>query len=86
MEDLIREFCEQEEGCTVYEDYSGRGMLGRTCIGIVVDKNISHISVLIRLTQFFDEHGFDDADLQLEGTAIDELGLDTIIYFPNSRM
>lgn len=35
--------------------------------------------------KFLDDHDFDDADFELENPAIDDLGLDTIVYFPNMK-
>jgi hypothetical protein len=83
--DLIREFCESRYEYDVYEDYSGRGMFGALCIGIVVKREYSHITMMYELTQFLDEKGYEDEELNMEGVATDELGLDTIVYFPNIR-
>ena len=80
--DLIREFCKETEGCEVYENYSGKGMIGRTCLGIVVNQGYSCMEMLVKLTQFFDRNDFDDPDLELEGLTLASFGLDTIMYFP----
>ena len=81
--DLVREFCEQnEDKYYIYERYSGRGMFGRNCVGIVVRNGFSHMKMIMELTKFLDENEFDDPALEFEGIAVDDLGLDTIVYFP----
>lgn len=40
------------------------------------------MEMLMELTKFFDDCGIDDSDLETEGVSCDELGLDTIVYFP----
>ena len=81
--DLIREFCEETDGCEVYENYSGRGMFGSTCMGIVVEKDFSYMKMIVKLTRFLDRNDFDNPESELEGMMMDSLGLDTIMYFPN---
>lgn len=81
--DLVREFCEQnDEKYYVYENYSGRGMFCRQCTGIVVKHGYSYMKMMMELTQFLCDNDFDDLALEFEGIACDDLGLDTIVYFP----
>ncbi len=81
--DLVREFCEQnEDNYYVYENYSGRGMLGKKCLGIVVRNGNSYMKMMMELTKYLDENEFDDSALEFEGVAVDDLGLDAIVYFP----
>lgn len=83
LTELIKRFCkENEEKYSYYEKYSGRGMFGRTCSGVVVKNGYSYMQMLMELTKFLDEKEFDDADLELEGVSTDSLGMDTIVYFP----
>ena len=86
LTDLIRRFCNEskDDAYEVYENYSGRGMFGRRTIGIVVKQGNSYLDMLTRLTRFLEEAEFDDP-LSLEGVAVDELGLDVIVYFPAIR-
>ena len=86
LTDLIRSFCNEskDDAYEVYENYSGRGMFGRRTIGIVVKEGNSYLDMLTRLTRFLEEAEFDDP-LSLEGIAVDELGLDVIVYFPAIR-
>lgn len=82
----IRQFVEKAgDEYSIYEDYSGRGMFGQKCLGIVVYQGYSYMEMLMKLTQYLDEQDFDDADLELEGISIDSLGMDTIVYFPRIR-
>lgn len=83
LAELIKRFCgENEEKYSYYENYSGRGMFGRTCSGVVVKNGYSYMQMLMDLTSYLDDNDFDDADLELENPAVDELGLDSIVYFP----
>lgn len=41
--------------------------------------------MLMELTQYLDEHGYEDADLKLEGVSMDESGLDIVVYFPKIK-
>lgn len=81
--ELIKSFCnENSDKYRVYENYSGKYMFGKTCLGVVIKKDYSYMDFLAKLTAYLQEHDYDDADFYLEGIAVDELGLDTIVYFP----
>ena len=83
--DLIRGFCENREEYKICENYSGRETFGETCLGIVAGNGCSYMIMLMELTRYLDEHGYEDADLKLEGIAMDESGLDIIVYFPEIK-
>lgn len=83
--DLIRGFCENREEYKICENYSGRGTFGETCLGIVVGNGYPYMIMLMELTQYLDEHGYEDTDLNLEGISMDESGLDIIVYFPEIK-
>ncbi len=86
LANFIREFCAQsEDKYKVYERYSGRNMFGRMTIGIIVKQDQNYFEMLAQLTSFLESKEFDDPLLELEGVAIDELGLDVIVYFPAIR-
>ena len=53
--------------------YSGRGMFGRTCLGIVVNR----ISKLFHLGAEVGDLAFDVATI-----CVDSMGCDSIVYFP----
>ena len=38
---------------------------------------------IINITRYRDDNDVEDADFKLEGAAYDNLGLDTVVYFPN---
>lgn len=56
-------------GGKIYEGYSGRGMYGKTCLGIDCDDFQSAIE--------------EAAALGLKGASWDELGLGYIVYWPD---
>ena len=80
--DGIRKFVEENPQYKLHENYSGRGMFGKTCLGVVVSHGDSFRNFLMELTKYFNKLGIEDTELALEGVSYDELGLDTLIYFP----
>ena len=81
--DLVREFCEKNaDKYYICENYPEMKMSGRRCVGIAVRDGDSYMEMLMGLTRFLDENGFGDPDFEFEGMAVDELGQDTIVYFP----
>ena len=85
---LIKKFCEENsDRYYVYENYSGRYMFGKTCLGIVVKNGFSHMEMLIKLTDYINGADLTGAELEFsEGLLLDELGKDMIVYFPNVVM
>lgn len=81
--ELLRNFCEEsDDKYSIYENYSGRGMFGKKCIGIVVSNGHSYMNMMMELTRYLDNYA-DEIDLDtLEGMSVDSLGMDTIVYFP----
>ena len=43
IEDGIRNFVKKNPKYNIYENYSGRGMFGRTCLGVVVKIGRAHV-------------------------------------------
>ena len=78
----IRQFVSDNTQYSLYEGYSGRGMFGKKCLGVVVRSGDSFIAFLIALTKYLDEQGIEDMDCELESASYDDLGKDTIVYFP----
>lgn len=77
---LLKEFCENSEDCRFYENYSGRGMYGRKCVGFVCEDNVfQHI---IRLADFLHESAVSSAEEALGQIQMDQLGFERIVYFP----
>ena len=83
VEEAIRSYVDENEQCEIYENYSGRGMFGRSCLGVVIKQGYSFMDFIINLTKYMDNNGVEDTDFSLEGASYDSLGLDTIVYFPN---
>lgn len=65
-------------GGEVYENYSGRGMYGKTCLGITVNELENSLFRLGKLAAQSD----DGWEHELENFRTDNLGRDYIIYFP----
>lgn len=63
-------------GGEVYEDYSGRNMFGKTCLGIVVEELENS---LFRLGK---ESGDYEFSKELQNFRTDSMGRSAIIYFP----
>lgn len=85
VKEAIRNYVEENEGYDIYENYSGRGMFGSQCLGVVVKQGFSFMEFLMNLTQFLDNNDVEDMNFSLEGVSYDNLGLDTIVYFPNIK-
>lgn len=81
IEQLIREFCENEDIVELYENYSGRFMYGNTCIGFVCSP-ANLFMAKVRLAEYLTSNEIDKALEIVDGCSQDELGLDVIIYFP----
>ena len=78
----IRQFVSDNTQYSLYEGYSGRGMFSKKCLGVVVRSGDSFMDFLIELTKYLDEQGIEDMDCELESASYDDLGKDTIVYFP----
>lgn len=71
----LEEIADQVDG-TVRDDYSGRGMYGKTCFGIVADNSVLLGAALIITLG-------EDLGLQMaEKTVTDSMGRSTIFYWP----
>lgn len=83
---FIREFCEDQE-LDYREDYSGRGMFGSRCVGIVCD---NPLSTLLELFAFIvdsdDGISGDEVQYALGKPEEDSMGMRNILYFPKLRM
>lgn len=65
--------------------YSGRFMYGDTCLGFVVDRDTSLYGTIANLAASLADDGapLDDITILFSGMRSDDLGLDTICYFPH---
>lgn len=76
----------------IYRKYSGRGMFGKQCLGVIVDN--SH-SALVSICQYIVEHYSRDCDSQklvaivydlfeaLKDTCTDNMARQIIMYWPD---
>lgn len=82
IENLIEEFCDYE-GHLYYPHYSGRGMYGRTCVGIVTFQ--SPIKIVTALFRHLIDEGMDADVIEdlLSDAKSDNMGKDIIVYFPS---
>lgn len=85
IESCIREFVNNKDEYSLYDDYSNEYMAGENCLGVIVRQGNSFMDFLCRLTAYFDEHGVEDSECELEGVSYDGMGSDIIVYFPNLK-
>lgn len=82
VKEIIADFCESNE-LEFREDYSGRGMYGRTCIGIVCDDTLGTLMQLVDAIR-------DELDISLYDVLgspkMDSMGLSSILYFPYANL
>ena len=80
LESAIR-IASEDCGFSIREDYSGRGMFGKTCLGIVANNIGKAVAAILR--------NIDDPDVieefagVLENLHTDSMGKSSIFYFPN---
>lgn len=93
-DELTNDILDQAHGFSVdvRDDYSGRGMYGKTCVGFVTDSPIKFAmtlaSVLTGWERDYDESGEDyDFPVWYDLTvATDNMARDAIVYFPNLQI
>ena len=81
LEDVIREAA-CNSGFSIRSDYSGRGMFGRECFGVVADASVGKFVATI-LRYIDDSDILEELSRLLEDMRTDSMGLSTIFYFPN---
>jgi len=83
QQNLLTEFCERWE-VKLSKDYSGRGMMGKTCVGLIISQFVSPFMIGMKLGQFLalNPDPADDLLELIEGNSTDSLGKGTILYFP----
>ena len=82
IEETLRAFCD-DYGYEYRENYSGRGMYGRNCVGIVCE--CSAIDLIMDLADYIMNNfdGYISVRDALNGQVRqDSMGIDTIVYFP----
>ncbi|MDE7477162.1 MAG: hypothetical protein K2M91_04290 [Lachnospiraceae bacterium] len=85
--DYIRNFVsENGDKYELCDDYSGRGMFGRKCLGVIVRAGSSQMKFMMDLTSYLNANTSDDETFDLgafEGMCTDDFGMDSIVYFPS---
>ena len=69
----------------IRSDYSGRGMFGKSCVGVVVSSMGDFVSGVVNLVQDVAEdsdHPLAEMVPQLKRMSTDNMGYDTIVYWP----
>ena len=86
LKEYIKIFCNNNsETYSFYDNYSCRFMYGKQCLGFIVKQGTNVFQAIMEFTHFLDEKDYDDVDLECEGVAYDNMGLDMIVYFPNAK-
>jgi hypothetical protein len=80
---IIRDFCDDHE-YELHEDYSGRCMYGRECIGFVTEESAFNVAINLAIyLNDFDEEGATLLDKFNTRASEDSMGLSHIVYFPS---
>lgn len=76
-----------DAGLEVREDYSGRGMYGKTCVGFVVENGAELRTVAELVGNEEDEYTRAELVILFRQARTDSMGRDsTIVYFPRVRL
>ena len=67
VEEAIRNYVDENDQYELYEGYSGRGMFGRKCLGVVVKQCCSFMDFIINLTRYMDDNDVEDAVIRRAG-------------------
>ena len=76
VEEGIRNFVKENRQYEIYDESTGNGTFHRDCLGVIVRQENSIMDFLLRLTEYFDDHGIYDTD------SYEVYGTDVIVYFP----
>ena len=81
IKEYFESYCDFED-VTFTEDYSGKFMYGRECVGYICEPR-AKLNILANLTVYLTKHGIDLSKYSMKE---DDMGLDKIIYFPFLRI
>ncbi|MDD3569799.1 MAG: hypothetical protein PHY44_01700 [Lachnospiraceae bacterium] len=82
MEKEIKKFCDAN-GYDFYANYSGRGMFGNKCVGIVGDNTLRiMIELFCFLLDIYDGTTGYELSKMLGSPMTDNMGEEYILYFP----
>lgn len=83
VKEILIDFCDCNE-LQYMTDYSGRGMFGKTCFGVVCDNILSTLVQIVDTLR--DSEDIKNAYDVLGTPKTDTFGLSYILYFPNIQM
>ena len=82
IQDVIIDGWPGDDSVRVYPDYSGRGMFGRTCVGLVYSDPTT-VAVFLHLLAAVLDYDLLVLVDELGGAGSDSMGLDRITYWSN---
>lgn len=84
QQNLFTEFCERFD-IGLRADYSGRGMMGKDCVGLSLSQFQSPFMVGMEFAKFLLQQPDPTEDLfeLIQGNSTDSWGKGTILYFPH---
>ena len=82
--EVMEDFCQERE-FDFRDDYSGRGMFGRKCVGIVIDSGTNSLEMIMELTEMLIDNDIEYVSEKIGAIRQDNMGMGTIIYFPRIK-
>ena len=82
---ILQQIIDDSEGFTS-RSYSGRGMYGKTCLGVELNRDNTlggFLAALVWGAEDNSRHLMDDLAEGLRSAQTDSMGLGQILYFPN---
>lgn len=83
--EFMMNYGDDEDESQIRDDYSGRGMYGRTCVGVVGDRPSAAVQFMYCLAEVIHEDDLDDQkDFVLEmseALTMDNMGRSAMIYY-----
>lgn len=95
LDDVFVQFQAEQEGARISNTYSGRGMFGRQCFAVQLDRGLSVLQYIGQLMQYISEDAQDalaeneqmgELAEMLQDAQTDNLGLGIVLYFPHYIM
>jgi hypothetical protein len=84
LQKVIRETCEESGEVQFHNEYGGRGMYGKLCVGISGPKGlcIAVIAAVLKHANGNEDEDFSDTVDMLLSFQQDQMGMDVILYWP----
>lgn len=81
---LIKDYC-ATENLNYRENYSGRGMYGRSCVAIDCDNPLETLAGIFVYLVDSDDLGGHDVMMALGEPKLDSMGMGSVLYFPKLK-